>query len=189
MLFEKDGRMFNKRQEEERSKAQQTSESNKRTGNANASKSKRAENANAFLSERDTANTRAYECGSGSTSEFVSFRKESAERKPNASERFAEFWDRYPLKDVSENLVAGVWLGVVTVAEEPAMFACLARYLESDQVARGIVKTAPNWLHDCARAGWACEWPAAMKPNGTAGKMTEAEIKAAMLAARKEKRT
>jgi hypothetical protein len=110
-------------------------------------------------------------------------RKESAERKPDASMRFQEFWSPYPLKDESENLVAGVWLGLVTVDIEQAVLDCEARYLQSDQVVRGVVKKASNWLHDCSRAGWKCEWPPAPKPNG---KMTEADVKAAIMELRRK---
>ena len=98
---------------------------------------------------------------------FVRWPKPPQKPKPEASLRFPEFWKRYPLKDVAENLSAGVWLGLVTIDVEAAVFSCLERYLASDQVARGVVKSPNNWLHDCARANWECVWPAAQPANGS----------------------
>lgn len=77
-----------------------------------------------------------------------------------SSSRFAEFWEAYPLKD-GANLACQIFLSVVSVENEQAVFACLARYLASDHVARGIVKRANNWLHDCARDQWNSNWPKA----------------------------
>ena len=186
LFQEADGKIFNRRQEEERTKAKTKSEA------ATNSVRTRYERSYERSYERTSnevlrALARAESVCVSESSMFFP-RKESAERKPNASERFAEFWDRYPLK-TGMDLTCQIWLSLVTISDEAAVFACLARYLASDHVARGVVMSARNWLHDCARDKWAAEWPAAMKPNGPAGKMTEAEIKAAMLAARKEKRT
>lgn len=100
--------------------------------------------------------------------EFLPARKVvQAVRLADASERFMEFWEQYPLK-TGMDLCAGVWLGLVTVSDETALFACLSRYLASDHVARGVVKAPNNWLHDCARDKWASDWPAAAKANGKA---------------------
>lgn len=82
-----------------------------------------------------------------------------------ASMRFPEWWVRYPLK-TGEGICAGVWLSLVSVEAEGAVFACLDRYLASDHVSRGIVMNPNNWLHDCSRDHWKCEWPAAHQ-NGT----------------------
>lgn len=73
---------------------------------------------------------------------------------------FQTFWDKYPLKD-GKDLCCQLWLSVVTPESESAALACLSRYLASDQVARGILKSPRNWLHDAARDGWAADWPAA----------------------------
>ena len=86
-------------------------------------------------------------------------------RLSDASQRFAEFWGLYPLK-TGEDLACQIWLSLVSLANEAAVFACLNRYLASDHVSRGVVMAPRNWLHDCARDKWACEWPAASKPNG-----------------------
>ena len=75
------------------------------------------------------------------------------------SEKFPEFWEAYPWKQ-RENLCAQLWLSYVTVDDEARVFACLQRYLLSDQVARGVVMRPDNWLRDCARDGWGSDWPA-----------------------------
>jgi hypothetical protein len=106
-------------------------------------------------------------------------RMEGTERNGNAlavvswsSMRFAEWWAAYPLKQ-GENLCAGLWTSLVTVENEAAVFACMARYLASDHVARGVVKAPNNWLHDCSRDNWASDWPAAAnsKPMSTADRV------------------
>jgi hypothetical protein len=91
----------------------------------------------------------------------------------SASGRFREFWERYPLKN-GENLCAGVWTGIVTVEMEEPLFACLGRYLDSEQVHRGVVMKPNNWLHDCSRDGWRSDWPKA-HANGS-GKQTQSQI-------------
>lgn len=79
-----------------------------------------------------------------------------------SSNRFHEFWDKYPLK-VGESRTAGVWIGIVTPDNEADVFACLQRYILSDQVSRGVAKNPDNWLHDCARDGWKSQWPQAQQ--------------------------
>lgn len=85
--------------------------------------------------------------------------------REECSPRFPEFWEQYPLKK-GEDLCAGIWVSIVGVVDEPAVFACLARYLASDQVARGAVMNPNNWLHDCSRDRWKTNWPAARKNGG-----------------------
>lgn len=101
---------------------------------------------------------------SDSESGFVSF-PEVKKEIFNASNRFNEFWQRYPLK-TGENVCAGVWLSVVSVEAENDVFACLERYLASEQVSRSVIMRPNNWLHDAARDNWKCEWPPAKK-NGS----------------------
>ena len=183
LFQEADGKIFNRRQEEERTKAKTKSET--------ATNSVRTRYERSFERSSDElprALARA-ECVSVSVSDagFVS-RKRSPEEKPksDASMRFTEFWKRYPLKDVAENLSAGIWLGLVTIDVECAVFACLERYLASDQVARGIVKSPNNWLHDCSRANWECVWPAAQLANGN-GKPSDGLTEAQRIAKAAEK--
>ena len=79
---------------------------------------------------------------------------------PHSDEAFRIFWNRYPLKD-GENLCCQLWLSLVTPENQAAVLACLDRYLKSEQVSRGVVKSPRNWLHDSSRDGWAADWPAA----------------------------
>lgn len=73
------------------------------------------------------------------------------------SQRFEEFWERYPVKE-GRDLVAGLWISLVTIYNEGKVFACLDRYLASDRAQRSP-KNANNWLHDCARDKWESDWP------------------------------
>jgi hypothetical protein len=73
-------------------------------------------------------------------------------------ERFAEWWQAYPLRK-GRDLCAQLWLSVVTSENETAVFACLERYLISKQVADGCVMAPNNWLHDCSRDNWETDWP------------------------------
>ncbi len=90
----------------------------------------------------------------------------------NTSQRFEEFWAQYPRR-IGRDAAASAWCSVVTVANEDAVFACLARYLASDEVARGVVQAAgiavdkPGWLMSCSRDRWDCDWPKARESPGT----------------------
>lgn len=82
----------------------------------------------------------------------------------SCSQKFSEFWKKYPRK-FGESEALGDWVSVVTEENEAAVFACLDRYLASDEVGRGVVMSAGStmrdigWLVKCSRDGWACEWP------------------------------
>ncbi len=76
------------------------------------------------------------------------------------SQRFDEFWDRYP-RQQHRDAACQQWLSVVTIEVEPALFACLQRYLGSDEVARGAVANPEKWLHEQHRDSWAGNWPPA----------------------------
>ncbi len=76
------------------------------------------------------------------------------------SQRFDEFWDRYP-RQQHRDAACQQWLSVVTVAVEPAVFDCLHRYLQSDEVSRGAVANPEKWLHEQHRDAWAGNWPPA----------------------------
>ena len=104
------------------------------------------------------------------TGGFIEFPKPNPPKAATvSSSRFTEFWERYPLK-TGKPVTFGVWAGLVSPKDEEAVFACLGRYLESDQVARGTVKLPNNWLHDCARDKWESDWP---KPQGKKGPRSE----------------
>jgi len=77
-----------------------------------------------------------------------------------SSERFEEAWAMWPLK-VERDAAAHAWLSVVTRSREEAVFACIGRYLASDQVARGVVSKFAGWLFQANRDEWASEWPKA----------------------------
>jgi hypothetical protein len=74
------------------------------------------------------------------------------------SERFEEFWNRYPRKQ-HRDAACHAWISVVTVDTEAAVESCLMRYLESDEVARGVCQNPENWLMEQHRDNWAGEWP------------------------------
>lgn len=82
------------------------------------------------------------------------------------SQRFDEFWAIYPLK-VSKDQACVQFVSVVTTENESDVFACLARYLASDQVSRSVVSKPHFWLRDQCRDKWKSEWPAAV--NGKNG--------------------
>lgn len=105
-----------------------------------------------------------------SSSTVLEFQRKPEDTKPKPaerpSERFEEFWDRYPIKE-QKNLVMGVWLSLVTIYNEAKVFACLDRYLASDRGQRSP-KNGNNWLHDCALDKWESQWPKARDSPPTA---------------------
>lgn len=74
------------------------------------------------------------------------------------SQRFGEFWELYPRKQ-HKDAACMEWCSVVVVDSEAAVFACLSRYLASDEVARGAVANPEKWLMEQHRDGWAGDWP------------------------------
>lgn len=92
-------------------------------------------------------------------------RKLASDMQGKTSQRWSEFLERYPMK-VEIDAAAQEFISVVTVENEEQAFACLARYLASDQVKRGIVMKPANWLRQQNRDGWLAEWPAAVNGNG-----------------------
>ena len=94
----------------------------------------------------------------------------SDESKP--SERFEEFWARYPRKQ--HKIQAGqAWVSVVTLSNEHLVFACLDRYLASDEVARGVIMNPEKWLMEQAADHWSGTWPAAHIGNDTKPRTNE----------------
>lgn len=92
-------------------------------------------------------------------------KKRAADILSPTSQRWPEFLERYPMK-VEIDAAAQEFISVVTVENEEQAFACLARYLASDQVKRGIVMKPANWLRQQNRDGWLSEWPGAVNGNG-----------------------
>lgn len=74
------------------------------------------------------------------------------------SERFEEAWALWPLK-VEKDAGAQAWISLVTKSQEAAVFACIGRFLASDQAARNVVGKFGNWLFQAHRDGWAGDWP------------------------------
>lgn len=150
--FEDAGRLRNRRQEAERSYA-----INKSVRNTKAVQTRYERSTNVATNDAQ----RAYDSDSVSDSikeiPFVPIPKKEI-RLANESNRFHEFWDKYPMK-TQMDLAAGIWCSTVTTMNEPEVFACLDRYLKSEHVGRGVVMKASNWLHDCSRDGWRSDWP------------------------------
>jgi hypothetical protein len=99
-----------------------------------------------------------------------------------ASQRFAEFWERYPRKQRKDS-ACQLWLSVVTVADEAAVFACLDRYVASDEVARSVVTNPDKWLVEQHHGKWAGDWPAA---NGKAPRRQSVSDEAIAILQRQE---
>jgi hypothetical protein len=76
------------------------------------------------------------------------------------SPKFSMFWDRWPFKQKRE-MAARMWISVVTVDTESEVFACLDRFLSSDQASRNVIGYAHNWIQQQHQDGWRGDWPAA----------------------------
>lgn len=82
------------------------------------------------------------------------------------SQRFDEFWRSYPRK-FGKDSACHDWISVVNSENEEAFFLCLARYLQSAEVARGAVMSAGStirdtgWIIKCFRDDFECDWPQA----------------------------
>jgi hypothetical protein len=76
---------------------------------------------------------------------------------------FEAFWDRYPRKQ-RRDFACSQYLSLVTAAIEEQVFACLGRYLLSDEVARGVVQNPDKWLYEQHRNKWAGDWPKVRDP-------------------------
>lgn len=75
------------------------------------------------------------------------------------SDRFEEFWELYPLKQ-RRDFACREFLSVVTIDTEAAFFACLKRYLASDQVSRGVIMNPDKWIREQHYSQWQGNWPA-----------------------------
>ncbi len=96
------------------------------------------------------------------------------------SQRFDEFWDRYP-RQQHRDAACHQWLSVVTIGVEPALFGCLQRYLDSDEVFRGAVANPEKWLLEQHRDRWQGNWP-----RHTNGSTKKTAIQSALEKAREE---
>ena len=84
------------------------------------------------------------------------------------SNRFDDFWQRYPRKQ-RKDAACAEFISVVSADSEAAVFACLDRYLASDEVARNVVMNPDKWLYEQHRNAWAGDWPPAQsRGNPTA---------------------
>jgi hypothetical protein len=88
------------------------------------------------------------------------------------SQRFEEAWGRWPLKQ-RKQLAIQMWLSLVTVDNEPKVFACLDRFLASDQAARGVIGYFGNWLEQQYQDHWDGEWPGPV--DGTTKQQQQAD--------------
>ncbi len=168
-----DGRLRNGRQEEERahaiSKSRQASDAvakREQKRNVRSSDDTSDDASDDHLRARMRADS---DCGSASDV-FSSKKKVVA----ISSSRFPEFWSKYPRK-FGEDSACRDWCSEVTSENETVAFACLDRYLASDEVQRGVVMSAGStmkdtgWIVKCARDGWKCEWPKAREPTRAKG--------------------
>ncbi len=116
---------------------------------------------------------------------FIKQALRAADLNGQTSQKFEDFWTRYPRKQ-HRDAACMEWLSVVTVESEPQVFGCLSRYLASDEVSRGAVQNPEKWLMEQHRDGWAGDWP---KANGTAPKSAkDAQMERLLAKAREEDR-
>lgn len=82
------------------------------------------------------------------------------------SSRFPEFWEKYPYQ-IEKDAACREFVSVVSAKNEHLVFACLDRYLASDQVSRGVVSKPAIWLQKQNRDKWESKWPG-IRTNGHA---------------------
>lgn len=94
--------------------------------------------------------------------------------------RFGEFiagWARVP----NEDRAMQSWISCVATSEDCELaFEARARYLNSDEVSRGVVMDPARWLFEQKNAGWRGRWPqrkeaAARATRPEPAELTEAE--------------
>jgi hypothetical protein len=110
------------------------------------------------------------------------------------SSRFEEFWEKWPRK-TGRDAAAMAWMSHVTTENEDKVFACLDRFLASNDVARGAVPFAgitmgkPGWIASCAKDSWECDWPKARdSPKPTPDRRLSATDEAMELARELDRR-
>lgn len=87
----------------------------------------------------------------------------AADLNGQTSQRFPEFWQRWPRKQ-HRDAACRLWISVVSVEDEAAVFGCLDRFLASEQAARAIIPNPENWLLEQSRDRWQGDWPARASP-------------------------
>jgi hypothetical protein len=87
-----------------------------------------------------------------------SARVTAADMNGQASQRFAEAWEKWPGHKARKNRAAQMWVSVVSVAIEDQVFACLDRFCASDLVARGMVGYMDRWLQEQNADAWENTW-------------------------------
>ncbi len=92
----------------------------------------------------------------------------AADLNGHTSQRFAEFWNAYP-RQQNQDAACREWCSVVSIEDEPQVFACLENYLASDEVSRAVVKNPDKWLYEQHINGWKGRWPAKTIKSPTAG--------------------
>jgi len=78
----------------------------------------------------------------------------------NTSGKFDLFWEKWPFRQRKQAAIQ-MWLSVVSREDEHKVFACLERFLASDQASRSIFGYADNWLANQHRDHWQGDWPPA----------------------------
>ena len=89
----------------------------------------------------------------------------------------------YPLK-LDLHSAEQRYRDLVGPEDEAKAFACMGRYLASDQVDRGVVMGLERFIERQAADGWRGEWPRPRSPNR---KPTRGEADAAAIAEIKRK--
>ncbi len=77
------------------------------------------------------------------------------------SGRFEEFWALHPGKKLRKEMAMGVWAHEVTTENEDSVFACLTRYVESQEVSNRAYMNPERWLSECAAGKFEATWPKA----------------------------
>lgn len=153
--------LVNPRQEKEREYARTKSERN-----TDAVRTRYERSSNVVQHARARADC-VSECDSAS--DFGNLKNFPAQKLKTVtapmSHRFEEYWALQPGKTMRKDLAAAVWAHEVTTDNEEALFACLARYLASAEVARGTLMNPENWLSACAAGNFTATWPARASPK------------------------
>lgn len=89
----------------------------------------------------------------------------TARRPPRAadldgqpSSRFEEVWAKWPRRQQKDR-AGHNWISFVTVTNETKVMACVERYLNSDDVKRGVCMDLWKFLEQQHRDGWEGRWP------------------------------
>lgn len=150
-----DGKLRNSRQEKERADAIRISEKRAKAGAQGGKEKAIASHLLEVCYSKPSIRAYESECVYGFDFESI---KKNLPLNGKPSQRWEEFQELYPYKIELDN-AARQFVSTVSVDNEAAVFECLARYLGSDQVARGAVMKPAKWLLTGHRDGWAGDWP------------------------------